>query len=147
MPSYELKSETFTPTEEVFSDAEEERMGHWMDNGHPITRAEAEALIRSERPTVALAELAVSTVIQAPNPKQSRHRRGGSPGRISDADSAQDPHWNVDTGAIVTQEQSDAIASISADAHRASEARLIAGGMSEIQARAIMRAREEKRRQ
>ena len=146
MSSYEFKPENLAPAKEVFTDAEEESMGRWMDSGRPLTRGEAEERIRLERPRVALAELATSAVIQAPHPKPPRHNRGGSPGRIHDADSTQDPNWNVPTGAIVTQEQSVEITHFLAEAHKASEARLISNGMSENQARAIMRAREEKRR-
>jgi len=146
MSNYELKPENLALAREVFTDAEEESMGRWMDSGRPLTRGEAEERIRLERPRIALAELATSTVIQAPNPKPPRHNRGGSPGRIHDADSWQDPNWNVPTGEIVTQEQSVEMTHFLAEAHKASEDRLIANGMSENQARAIMRAREEKRR-
>jgi len=147
---------TFTDreaTEPEFTDEEWKIIEDSTDKGYFRNFYEAKNDILEKRRTQRMGELANTGIIQISDDfpiieevEKSPHRRSYS-GPVSDRDSALDPNSNVPTGAIRTQKQSEGLAKLSVDADEDWVRNKIEyAGLTEVEARARLRARKEKLR-
>jgi len=139
-------------TEPVFSELEEMRMDHLMDDGFPVSRVDAEKIILAERTAQKMAQHTIAEALDLDTPKPSVHEshthhyshRGGR-SFPEPSDSEGDPHWNVPTNESLSDEQRINLAALAHQAHEDFVVRKVGEGMSEVQARAILVARSQRR--
>jgi len=152
MSNYELHPpidpEEVPVTDYHFTDDEEMRIERRMDV-RQFSRHDAEQDVLLERPTRLFGEVAVPKAVQLAELRETPHysRRGGR-GLPEISDSEGDPNWNTPTGEPWTEEQQanyDAFRNAEDVRENAIKYLMEQRNLPEIQAIAILRARDEKR--
>jgi len=152
MSNYELQP-PIDPEEELvidyhFTDDEEMQIERRMDVRH-FSRHDAEQDVLRERPSRLFGEIAVPKAVQLAELRETPHysRRGGRAlPEVSDSEG--DPNWNTPTGEPWTEEQQanyDAFRNAEDVRENAIKYLMQQRNLPEIQAIAILRARDEKR--